>query len=128
MRNGSSLLGLVKELKHEVKIFIREEIQLAKTEIGEKISCFGGNSAAVAIGGFIADFCRNRNLEFKFQDVEGERRNLLAWVPGSGDDKLLFVAHMDTVPICIGSQPKVDGDFVRSANPASGLGADDHRP
>jgi len=54
MRNGSSLFGLVRELKHEVKIFIREEIRLAKTELGEKISCFGGNSAAVAIGGFVA--------------------------------------------------------------------------
>jgi len=51
-----------------------------------------------AIGCFIADFCRERRLEFKFQDVEGERRNLVAWVPGSGDDNLLFVAHMDTVP------------------------------
>ena len=27
-----------------------------------------------AIGCFIADFCRDRKLEFKFQDVEGERR------------------------------------------------------
>lgn len=52
-----------------------------------------------AIGGFIADFCRDQNLQFKFQDVEGERRNILAWVPGSGDEKLLFVAHMDTVPV-----------------------------
>jgi acetylornithine deacetylase/succinyl-diaminopimelate desuccinylase family protein len=52
-----------------------------------------------AIGGFIADFCRERNLEFKFQDVEGERRNILAWVPGSSDERLLFVAHMDTVPV-----------------------------
>lgn len=52
-----------------------------------------------AIGGFIADFCRDRNIEFKFQDVEGERKNLLAWIPGSSDEKLLFVAHMDTVPV-----------------------------
>lgn len=52
-----------------------------------------------AMGGFIAEFCRDRNLEFKFQDVEGERKNILAWVPGSGDEKLLFVAHMDTVPV-----------------------------
>src|SRR5439155_1653392 len=36
----------------------------------------------------------------------------------------MLTAHMDTVPVCIGSQPKVDGQFVRSANPASGLGGD----
>jgi tripeptide aminopeptidase len=28
------------------------------------------------------------------------------------------------VPICVGAKPKVEGEFVRSANPASGLGAD----
>ena len=51
-----------------------------------------------AMGGFVADFCRERGIEFSFQDVEGERRNVLAWVPGTSDKKLLFVAHMDTVP------------------------------
>lgn len=52
-----------------------------------------------AIGNFIRDFCRDRNLDVTFQDVEGERRNVLAWVPGTSDEKLLFVAHMDTVPV-----------------------------
>jgi tripeptide aminopeptidase len=37
----------------------------------------------------------------------------------------MLSAHMDTVPICVGCQPKVDGEFVKSANPATGLGADD---
>jgi tripeptide aminopeptidase len=37
----------------------------------------------------------------------------------------MLSAHMDTVPICIGSQPRIEGGFVRSANPSSGLGADD---
>ena len=33
-------------------------------------------------------------------------------------------AHLDTVPICVGSQPVRQGNIVRSANPRSGLGAD----
>ena len=37
----------------------------------------------------------------------------------------LFTAHTDTVPICVGSQPRVRGGFVDSADPATGLGADD---
>jgi tripeptide aminopeptidase len=37
----------------------------------------------------------------------------------------MLSAHMDTVPICVGCKPKVDGEFVRSANPQTGLGADD---
>jgi len=32
---------------------------------------------------------------------------------------------LDTVPICVGSRPVRDGDTVRSADPATGLGADD---
>ena len=35
------------------------------------------------------------------------------------------MAHMDTVPICLGSKPTIEGDFVRSSDPKTGLGADD---
>src|SRR5437764_14896315 len=54
MRNGSSIIGLVKELKQEVKRFVGEEIQLAKHEMSEKLSSFGGHSVSIAIGGFVA--------------------------------------------------------------------------
>jgi tripeptide aminopeptidase len=37
----------------------------------------------------------------------------------------LFAAHTDTVPICLGAKPEVRGDEVASADPATGLGADD---
>ncbi len=37
----------------------------------------------------------------------------------------LLSAHLDTVPICVGSQPVRQGNIVRSANPRTGLGADD---
>ncbi len=36
----------------------------------------------------------------------------------------MFSAHLDTVPICEGCQPLREGDEVRSANPATGIGAD----
>ncbi len=55
----------------------------------------GGESA---IGAYIADFCRERNIDCRLQDVDRERRNVLASVAGSGDETLLFVAHLDTVP------------------------------
>ncbi|WP_235934761.1 M20/M25/M40 family metallo-hydrolase [Candidatus Laterigemmans baculatus] len=51
--------------------------------------------------------------------------NLIARLPGTGDGPTtLLSAHLDTVPICVGCEPVVDGDFVRSANSATGLGAD----
>lgn len=37
----------------------------------------------------------------------------------------LLMAHVDTVPLCVGCEPVIDGDFVRSANPETALGGDD---
>lgn len=37
----------------------------------------------------------------------------------------LLMAHLDTVPICIGCQPVRKGNRVQSADPNTGLGADD---
>ncbi len=36
----------------------------------------------------------------------------------------LLMAHLDTVPLCVGCQPVRDNDVFRSANPATALGAD----
>ena len=38
MLNGSSIFGLFKDLRAEVKTFLREEVHLAKAELSEKIS------------------------------------------------------------------------------------------
>lgn len=47
-------MGLLKELTQQIKIFFRQEIQLATAEISEKLSRFGKNATLVAIGGFVA--------------------------------------------------------------------------
>ncbi len=58
--------------------------------------------------------------------LAGEVGNLIFQLPGTiSAPRRLLMAHMDTVPICLGSKPIVDGDFVRSADPNTGLGADD---
>jgi tripeptide aminopeptidase len=58
--------------------------------------------------------------------IAGNTGNLIFKLPGTVKaPRRMLSAHMDTVPICLGSQPRVEGDFVRSANPNSGLGADD---
>lgn len=54
MVNGSSILELVKDLKQDVKRFLREEVQLAKTEASEKVSHLSKNAVNIAIGGFVA--------------------------------------------------------------------------
>src|SRR3954469_23127235 len=56
----------------------------------------------------------------------GEVGNLVLKLPGTirGPRRLLS-AHVDTVPICVGSRPVRKGKYVVSANKETGLGADD---
>jgi CTP synthase (UTP-ammonia lyase) len=46
--------GLIGRLRDEIKTLIREEIKLAKAELGEKTSLFGKNAAILAAGGLVA--------------------------------------------------------------------------
>ena len=55
----------------------------------------------------------------------GNCGNLIVHLPGKGQgERTMLSAHMDTVPICLGSQPVVTGMQVKS-HAATGLGADD---
>lgn len=56
----------------------------------------------------------------------GDCGNLILRLPGTiRAPRRMFSAHMDTVPTCVGSKPVQQGNVIRSANPDSGLGADD---
>lgn len=56
----------------------------------------------------------------------GALGNLIVKLPGSRKlPRLMLSAHMDTVPICVGCEPKRKGKTIYSANPETGLGADD---
>lgn len=56
----------------------------------------------------------------------GATGNLIVKIPGTvKGPRRLLMAHVDTVPICVGAEPYVAGDFIRSRNPATGLGGDD---
>lgn len=56
----------------------------------------------------------------------GQSGNLIVKLPGTRrGPRRLLMAHMDTVPICVGADPILKDDVIRSANPATGLGGDD---
>jgi tripeptide aminopeptidase len=58
--------------------------------------------------------------------IKGNVGNLIVKLPGTlPGPRRLLMAHMDTVPVCVGAKPVVSGRFVRSADPKTGLGADD---
>ena len=75
--------------------------------------------------GAAASAIRSDNAHKK-TPLAGEVGNLIFQMPGTiAGPRRLLMAHMDTVPICVGAKPKRQGDVVRSANPKTGLGADD---
>lgn len=59
----------------------------------------------------------------------GSQGNLIVKLPGSKgrtrEPRRMLMAHMDTVPICVDSQPTKQGQFIRSKDKTTGLGADD---
>jgi tripeptide aminopeptidase len=61
----------------------------------------------------------------KRSPLGGEVGNLICKLPGTlRMPRRLLMAHLDTVPLCIGTRPVVKDGFVRSGNPETGLGAD----
>ncbi|MEX0977504.1 MAG: M20/M25/M40 family metallo-hydrolase [Pirellulales bacterium] len=83
--------------------------------ITKKLREFGAPASAI----------RSDNAHKK-TPLAGEVGNLIFQMPGTiTGPRRLLMAHMDTVPICVGAKPKRQGDVVRSANPKTGLGADD---
>lgn len=65
----------------------------------------------------------------KKSELGGDIGNAILKLPGRGalsrSPRRLFVAHTDTVPICVGSKPVRRGKRVESADAKTGLGADD---
>ena len=61
----------------------------------------------------------------KKSHIGGEVGNLIVKLPGTvRGPRRLLMAHMDTVPLCVGSQPYLDGEFIRSRDPKTALGGD----
>lgn len=58
--------------------------------------------------------------------IGGQLGNMVLKLPGTmRAPRRMLVAHVDTVPICVGSRPMRKGKLVVNANKETGLGADD---
>lgn len=53
----------------------------------------------IALGKFVAEWLQAHNIETEVMPVEGERANVLGRVRGAGGPPLVYIAHLDTVPI-----------------------------
>lgn len=55
----------------------------------------------------------------------GETGNLIVKLPGNRrGPRRLLMAHIDTVPLCVGSRPVLQGKTIRSEDPSTALGGD----
>lgn len=69
-----------------------------------------------------------RDTAHKKSPFGGAEGNLIIKLPGTYKaPRRLFMAHLDTVPVCLGSKPvlRERGRRIRSADSTTGLGADD---
>ena len=57
--------------------------------------------------------------------IGGETGNLIVKLPGTiKGPRRLLMAHIDTVPLCVGCQPVLKGNLIRSRDPHTALGGD----
>lgn len=62
----------------------------------------------------------------KKSPVGGETGNLIVTLPGTRrGPRRLLMAHLDTVPLCVGSRPVLAGNTISSSDPETALGGDD---
>jgi tripeptide aminopeptidase len=62
----------------------------------------------------------------KKSPLGGEVGNLIVKLPGTmRGPRRLMMAHLDTVPLCVGSQPVKKGNYYHSKDPETALGGDD---
>lgn len=78
--------------------------------------------SALGIGGTQVQF----DSAHKKSPYGGQVGNLIVKVPGTlRQPRRLLMAHIDTVPLCEGSQPVRQGNVIRSKDPHTALGGDD---
>lgn len=62
----------------------------------------------------------------KKSPIGGETGNMIVKLPGTiKGPRRLLMAHMDTVPLCVGAEPVKKGSLIHSKSPSTALGADD---
>jgi tripeptide aminopeptidase len=103
--------------------------------VEEMMAIPGGSGQEAAVVEFIRSRLVNAGLPATMLlSDDAHRRTVIAGNVGNTVLKLpgtvrgprrLIAAHMDTVPICIGTTPVRKGKKFVSGNPATGLGADD---
>ncbi|MEO1995585.1 MAG: M28 family peptidase, partial [Planctomycetaceae bacterium] len=100
----------------------------------QMIAIPGKSGEEKAIGDFIVERLKTWGVKpsgIRFDSAHrrsphgGQIGNLIVKLPGTKrGPRRLLMAHMDTVPLCVGSKPVRDGSLIRSADSTTALGGD----
>lgn len=109
----------------------------AETLLIQLLAVPGKSGGEAAVARFIVDQLQAAGLPgaaIRFDTAHrksiqgGETGNLIVRLPGSGAwrraPRRMLVAHMDTVPLCVGCKPLMGRGRIVSADPATALGGD----
>lgn len=73
----------------------------------------------------VPDTAMTTDAAHRKSPIGGETGNLIVKLPGTfRGPRRLLMAHLDTVPLCVGSQPVRRGERIRSKDRGTGLGGD----
>lgn len=73
----------------------------------------------------VPESCLSTDKAQRHSALGGTTGNLIVKLPGTvRGPRRMLMAHMDTVPLCEGSQPVRKGDFITSKDPETALGGD----
>jgi len=76
-------------------------------------------------GAGVAENCIKTDQAHRRSPLKGEVGNLVCKLPGTfRGPRRLLMAHIDTVPLCVGARPTVDGTLIYSTDSTTGVGAD----
>lgn len=53
-QSSTSIVGLLQSLRDDTTTLLRQEVELAKVEVGRNVARIGSHTAEIAIGGFVA--------------------------------------------------------------------------
>lgn len=114
---------------------VQPDLRRARDLVMQLMAIPGKSGQEQAVADVVVDVARQAGLPEKAikydtaqrrsREPGGQIGNLIIKLPGTlRQPRRLLSAHLDTVPICVGCKPKRNGSMVRSADPKTGLGAD----
>jgi tripeptide aminopeptidase len=124
-KRGNSQTGATKVVSDAAALRMVMEMMAIPGRSGEESAVMDFIRGKLMVGGAVAEALAMDDAHRRSK-LGGEVGNLVLQLPGTlRGPRRMLAAHVDTVPICVGSRPVRKGGRVASADKSTGLGGDD---